>query len=145
MGTWDIGPFDNDTAAVFAFTLDETDPDEREGLVRTTLLRAIRHHEYLDGTGGVEAVAAAALIAAQHPGGDPVSTIFGPKEALPTFAADLHPLAVEALDRVLTTNSELAELWDDAVEGLQWRRSIRRLRAALDPEPEPQAEVLFDI
>ncbi len=36
MGTWDIGHFDNDTAADFAYTLDETAMDQRENLIRTT-------------------------------------------------------------------------------------------------------------
>ncbi|WP_329498071.1 DUF4259 domain-containing protein [Kitasatospora herbaricolor] len=145
MGTWDIGPFDNDTAADFAYTLDEAAPEERENLVRATLVRAIRTQEYLESPEGAEVVAAVALIAAQCPGGEPVTTSYGPDEALPTFAADLRMLAIDALDRVLAEESELADLWDEAVDGPKWRQSIRRLRAVFDPEPEPQAEVLFDI
>ncbi|MFD7984865.1 DUF4259 domain-containing protein [Kitasatospora indigofera] len=143
MGTWDIGPFENDMAADFAYTLDETAPEERENLVRATLIRAIRTQDYLDE--GEEVVAAVALIAAQCPGGEPVSTSYGPDEALPTFAADLRMLAIDALDRVLAEKSELADLWDETADGPKWRQSIRRLRAVFDPEPEPQAEVLFDI
>ncbi|MFJ4840804.1 DUF4259 domain-containing protein [Streptomyces sp. NPDC088746] len=36
MGTWDIGPFGNDMAADFAYTLDEVPKDKRESLVRAT-------------------------------------------------------------------------------------------------------------
>ncbi|MET9399439.1 DUF4259 domain-containing protein [Kitasatospora sp. NPDC002965] len=36
MGTWGIGPFEDDTAADFADTLDETALDERENLIRST-------------------------------------------------------------------------------------------------------------
>jgi hypothetical protein len=68
-----------------------------------------------------------------------------PGKPLPTFTADLRALAVEVLGGVLAANSELAELWDDAVEGTQWCQNMHRLRAVLDPEPAPQAEVLFDV
>ncbi|ORT56606.1 DUF4259 domain-containing protein [Streptomyces sp. CB03238] len=144
MGTWDIGPFDNDTAADFAHTLDETAEDEREGLVRATLTRAVRSQDHLEGPEGDEAVAAAALVAAQCPGGEPVCAVFGPEDALPVFAAGLRPLAVEALDRVVAEASELAELWDEAPDGPKWREVIGRLRDALDPPVPPQEDVLFE-
>ncbi|MGW3398543.1 DUF4259 domain-containing protein [Streptomyces hydrogenans] len=41
MGTWDTGPFDNDTAADFANTLDAAEPEAREGLIRGILVRTI--------------------------------------------------------------------------------------------------------
>ncbi|MFP8884983.1 DUF4259 domain-containing protein [Streptomyces mangrovi] len=140
MGTWDLGPFENDMAADFAGTLDGTDPDERESLVRATLGRVARTRDYLDGSEGEEAVAAAALVAAQCPGGEPVSTAYGPKEALPAFSEDLRPLAVEALDRVVAGESELAALWDETTSGPQWRESIDRLRAVLAPESGSREE-----
>ncbi|MBY8876794.1 DUF4259 domain-containing protein [Actinacidiphila acidipaludis] len=144
MGTWDIGPFENDTAADFAYTLDETAQDEREGVVRATLARAIRPRDYLECPEGVEAVAAVALIAAQYPGGEPISTSYGPKGDLPRFADDLRPLAVEVLDRVTAEASELAALWDETPDGPKWRQSISRMRAVLAPKPESQ-EPLFDL
>ncbi|WP_162257939.1 DUF4259 domain-containing protein [Kitasatospora sp. Root107] len=58
---------------------------------------------------------------------------------------DARTLAAEALDRVLAEESELAELWDDTVDGPRWRQSISRLRATLDPQPEPQEDPLFEI
>ena len=66
MGTWGTGPFDNDTAADFAGDLDDAPPGEREALVRGVLARTVRATGYLDEA--QEAVAAAALIAAQCPG-----------------------------------------------------------------------------
>ena len=62
MGTWGIGPFDNDTAADFAGDLDNALPGEPEALVRGVLTRTVKATGYLDE--GQEAVAAAALIAA---------------------------------------------------------------------------------
>lgn len=145
MGTWDVGPFENDMAADFADALDEAVGDEREALVRTTLVRTVQTRDYLESPEGAEAVAAAALIAAQCPGGEPISTSYGPNEALPIFAVDLRPLAVEALDRVIAEESELADLWYETVDGPKWRQTISRIRAVLAPEPEPQDASLFDL
>jgi hypothetical protein len=139
MWTWDIGPFENDMAADFAYTLDETALDKREDLVRATLSRTIRAQDYLESP---EAVAAAALIAAQCQGGEPISTSYGPDEPLPTFSDDLRPLAAQALDRVV---DEKSELWDETPSGPKWRQSISRLRAVLEPESDPQEETLFDL
>jgi hypothetical protein len=113
--------------------------------VRATLSRTVQARDHLESPAGAEAVAAAALIAAQCPGGEPISTSYGPKEALPASADGLRPLAVEALDRVVAEKSELAELWDETPSGPRWRRSISRLRAVLAPESDPQEEALFDI
>ncbi|MGX2994128.1 DUF4259 domain-containing protein [Streptomyces sp. JNUCC 64] len=145
MGTWDIGPFENDAAADFGSDVDATARDEREALLRAKLVRVARTpvSEFLDSWYGEVAVAAAALIAAGCPGGEPVRTSYGPEEALPVFADDLRPLAVEALDRVLAGESELAELWDETSSGPQWREGVSRLRLVLAPEardaPEPGA------
>ncbi|MEV6978921.1 DUF4259 domain-containing protein [Kitasatospora sp. NPDC093806] len=145
MGTWDIGPFENDTAADFANALDETAPDERESLVRSTLLRAAQSRDDLDADYGAEAVAAAARIAAQYPGGAPVEPPYGPEQSLPVFSPDLRGLAVDALDRVLAEDSELAELWDETEDGPLWRADVDRIRAVLDPAPgRPQEETLFE-
>jgi hypothetical protein len=145
MGTWGIGPFENDMAADFADALDEAVEDERETLVRSTLVRTIRTQDYLESPEGAEAVAAAALIAAQCPGGEPIASSYGPDEVLPIFATDLRPLAVEALDRVVAESSELADLWYETVDGPKWRQTVSRLRRVLAPEPEPQADPLFEL
>ncbi|MET7980544.1 DUF4259 domain-containing protein [Streptomyces mirabilis] len=68
MGTWDTGPFDNDTAADFAIALDRASLEEREVLIRGVLVRTVNATGYL--TEAEEAIAAAALIAAQCPGGE---------------------------------------------------------------------------
>ncbi len=86
------------------------------------------------------AVAAAALIAAQRPGGEPVCTNYGPSTPMPQFPDYLTPLAVDSLDRIVAT-SWLADHWTDAASGLAWRRTINGIRRVLQP---PQAESLFD-
>ncbi|MEU9857553.1 DUF4259 domain-containing protein [Streptomyces sp. NPDC047974] len=131
MGTWDIGPFDNDTAADFSYTVDEAGAGKKAGV----LLAAFREvtgtgDDYLDADLSVEAVAAAALVAAQCPGGEPVTTSYGPKEPLGVLPVELRAEAVAALDRVLAEPSELLELWEES-DGEEWKAGIRRLRTVL--------------
>ncbi|MEV5913423.1 DUF4259 domain-containing protein [Streptomyces chartreusis] len=135
MGTWDIGPFENDTAADFANDLDDAAEGERETLIRRVLMRSADNQDYLEAPYAEEAVAAAALIAAQCPGGEPVSPHHGPDEPVPSLPTDLSRLAVEALDRVLSDESELSELWGEAEDGRRWRDSIRQMRQVLEPHP----------
>ncbi|QNP65953.1 DUF4259 domain-containing protein [Streptomyces genisteinicus] len=131
MGTWDIGPFDNDTAADFADALDDATSEEREALIRGALTRTA------DATGwlaeGEEAVAAAALIAAQCPGGDPVDSPYGPDSPMPAFSDDLRTLADEALARVMSDEAGPASNWDCPEAWKQWRAGLNRLRTVLAP------------
>lgn len=131
MGTWDIGHFDNDTAADFCGALDDAAPAERVGLIRTALETAAEAVSYLDDHEGAPAVTAAALVAAQCPGGAAVTTAYGPKEPVPLLPVELRALAVAALDRVVGEESELAELWGEGGEGAAWEQGIRALREVL--------------
>ncbi|MFI6511655.1 DUF4259 domain-containing protein [Streptosporangium sp. NPDC050855] len=131
MGTWDLGPFDNDTAADFSGRLDKADEDEREKLIREALARAAGTTDYLDSDDAAEALAAAALVAAQRPGGEAVLSPYGPKKPLPVLPAELGGLAVQALDRVMAEPSELLELWSAEGAGDLWRTSVLRLRNIL--------------
>ncbi|MFE5581440.1 DUF4259 domain-containing protein [Kitasatospora sp. NPDC056531] len=145
MGTWGIGSFDNDTAADFAGGLDDAAPEARAGLLRAALERAARNPEYLDDDEGVAAVAAAALVAAQCPGGAAVDGAYGPDEPIPPLPVELRPLAVAALDRVVAEESELAELWGEAGNGPTCRRGIRALRDVLEPVPPALDVPLFEL
>jgi Domain of unknown function (DUF4259) len=131
MGTWDIGPFDNDTAADFAGNLDDLPEEERPAAIRAVLTAVLAEQDYLDSDYAVEAVAAAALIAAQCPDGRPVNPHYGPKKPIPELPEDLRPLAVQALDRVLGENSELQQLWDEDGVNQPWHDVMDGLRAVL--------------
>ncbi|MFJ8364307.1 DUF4259 domain-containing protein [Streptomyces sp. NPDC093984] len=133
MGTWDVGPFDNDAAADFCGDLDEAAVGEREDIVRSTLIRAIDTVGYLEASESEEAVAAAALVAAQCPGGEPADLVHGTEEPLPDLTG-LRDLALQALDRVMTEPSELMDLWAES-DGGPWRANIRRLQILLLPPP----------
>ncbi|WP_245240978.1 DUF4259 domain-containing protein [Streptomyces spiramenti] len=78
MGTWDVGPFDNDTAGDFAFSLDNALSEEHAGIIGRALARAVDAVGCLDAPEAEEAVAAAALVAGQCPGGEPVDSCYGP-------------------------------------------------------------------
>ncbi len=83
MGAWDIGHFDNDTAADFGGQVDDAEPEKKADVLRAVLTAAAdtAPEDYLDE--GEEAVAAAALVAAQCPGGEPIATAYGPKDPVP--------------------------------------------------------------
>lgn len=133
MGTWDVGPFDNDTAADYCGDLDDAAAAERVGIIRGTLTRVIDTAGYLEAPESEEAVAAAALVAAQCPGGEPADPVYGPDEPLPGLTV-LRDLAFQALDRVVTEPSELMDLWAEP-NGGPWRANIRRLQNVLVPSP----------
>ena len=143
MGTWGTGPFDNDKAADFSYTLDEAAVGEREQVLRGVLVRTIEAVGYLDEAD--EAVAAAALIAAQCPGGRPITTAYGPKRPVPAIGDDARALAAAALDRVTADESELVESWGDPADARQWLSMIKSLRDVLVPPPVAHDVPLFDI
>ncbi|MGW2090441.1 DUF4259 domain-containing protein [Streptomyces sp. NPDC001880] len=130
MGTWDTGPFDNDTAADFANALDDAEPEVREALIRGVLVRTIDSTGYLM---EAEEAVAAALIAAQCPEGDPVDTPYGPETPMPLFPSDLRALADEALARIVGDEDGPASNWVDPEDWKQWRAVLTRLRAVLAP------------
>ncbi|MFB8102472.1 MULTISPECIES: DUF4259 domain-containing protein [Streptomyces] len=135
MGAWDIGHFDNDTAADFGGRVDDAEPEKKADVLRAVLTAAAgtAPQDYLDS--GEEAVAAAALVAAQCPGGEPVTTAYGPKDPLPPLPADLRPLAVRALDRAAAANAEPLDLWAEAGAEAEWLAGIAALRAVLAAAP----------
>ncbi|MEV4412589.1 DUF4259 domain-containing protein [Catellatospora sp. NPDC049609] len=118
MGTWDSGPFDNDTAADWCGELDDASPDDRPTLIRVTLTRAADEDDYLDSSDACEAIAAAAIVAAQLPGGQPITSTYAPDFLLDGgslhLPEDLAALAVDAIDRIMAGDSEWLDLWQDA-------------------------------
>jgi len=141
VGFWDSSPFGNDDAADFAVGLDQTTAQGRIEMVGTVLERVANTGitEDLDAGDAPRAVAAAALVTAQCPAGEPVRSNYGPSTSMPLFPGYLRQLAIDALDRLVTPPFWLADGWrDDAA----WHRTISDLRNLLDP---PQAETLFDL
>ncbi|MGW4200859.1 DUF4259 domain-containing protein [Streptomyces sp. NPDC004726] len=140
MGTWDIGPFDNDTAADFSGHVDDAPPGERADVLRGALVSVIEAGEYVESYEGARAIAAAALIASQAPGGEPVVTSYGPKLPLPDLPVELRGLAVDALRRVLGKESELVELWEETADKGPWGQGVDRLLKVLSAAAGPVSE-----
>jgi hypothetical protein len=117
VGTWDSGPFDNDTAADWCGDLDEADDATRIEMIEEALAAAAHETDYLDGDVAYTAIAAAAVVASQLPGGPPVDSVYGPDflsegGTLP-IPRNLPPLALRALDRIVADDSEWRDLWDE--------------------------------
>ncbi|MGW6021146.1 DUF4259 domain-containing protein [Streptomyces sp. NPDC055099] len=134
MGTWDVGPFDNDTAADFCGERDDAPAEDRLGLVRAALDDAAAEDGELDADVAETAVAAAALVAAQCPGGEPADPVYGPEQPIPDLLSLRGP-AHQALDHVLAEGSELLDLWEES-DGEPWRKGVEGLRRVLLPVGE---------
>ena len=131
MGTWGTGPFDNDIAADFADGLDRASLAERGELVREVLASTAAGKG--DPFGPEEAIAAAALVAAQCPGGELAEAGPAPtKQPLPAFPRDVRELAARVLDLVLAEKSGSPGGWVDPADWQQWLSTITTMRDALD-------------
>jgi hypothetical protein len=139
VGTWDSGPFDNDSAADWCGDLDDADPADRLGIVRQALAVVADHTGYLDDRLGVRAIAAAAVIVSQRPGVEPLTSPYAPDFLLEgeglVVPEDVAALAVRALDRVVGDDSEWRELWEDTGDAEDALAVVGDLRTALTAAP----------
>ncbi len=135
MGTWDSGPFDNDTAADWCGDLSAAAPDQREPMVRAAFTAVLEEEGYLDSDFAVQAIAAAAVLASQRPGGAPITTPYGPDFLVEggtlDLPADLDALALRALDRVVADESEWRILWEEAGTFAEAEAELRAIRTTL--------------
>ncbi|MGI8809476.1 MAG: DUF4259 domain-containing protein [Acidimicrobiales bacterium] len=131
MGAWGTGTFDNDDAADWAYELDES---ADLAPARQALAATMDSDGYLEIPEGACAVAAANVVAASFDG-----NLKGLPEVVAEWV-DRHPdiasrsdarLAADALGRVMSEESELRNLWDDAPEGPEWAEGIEKLRHRL--------------
>ncbi len=137
MGAWGFGPFDNDTAADWSWLVTDAGSDGEALDVIETALRRVSgssRDDYLGVDAAMEAIAAAALVAAAMSGdrGDLPDEIaewvLGNHTRIP---ARIAPLAKRALDRIEGRNSEFAELCAESRDEEHWRRSLRSIAQRL--------------
>jgi hypothetical protein len=135
MGTWGIGPFENDSAADWCGDLRDADPADRVGLLRQALHDAAGEAGFLDSREGSRAIAAASVIVSQLPGGVPPTSSYAPDFLVDggrlDIPAELPALAIQALDRVLAADSEWFELWGESNDPEAAYAVVRDLRARL--------------
>jgi hypothetical protein len=105
-------------------------------MVRRALAVVVDHDAgtYLDDDFAVEAIAAAAVIATQLPGGPRLDSPYAPDFIRAGGSVEvpdgLPSLALRALDRVDGANSSLPGLWEDGYAAVLERR--QPIRAALE-------------
>ncbi|MGV9266658.1 DUF4259 domain-containing protein [Kitasatospora sp. NPDC003701] len=132
MGSWGTGPFDSDHAADFANEVDRARPHQRHTVIQHRLTRyteAAEPDDYVQD----EAIAAAALVAAQCPGGLAIEGAYGPQKPIPELPSHLRPLATTALDRVLANAQSTMGRWFQRESAEQWLEGVEHLRTLLDP------------
>ncbi|MFJ6686300.1 DUF4259 domain-containing protein [Streptomyces werraensis] len=133
MGTWGTGPFDSDLAADFVDELEGLTPEQIIDTLQGSLQRVVDSDARIDGGDGVEAVAAAALVAGQVSGsGIVIDPDDAPKTELPQLPLFLHVLARQALRRVTEDGSELTQGWVDDNAAIAWRQEVQLILDALD-------------
>jgi hypothetical protein len=135
MGAWSHEPFGNDTASDWAYGLD----DARDLRLIQGAVNAVVEGEdgYLDASIAEEAVAAAEVIAhllgrgTQHDSyTERVQAWASSISAKPN--PELRRKARQALQRILSEDSELRELWQESDEYAAWEGSIKALQYAID-------------
>lgn len=136
MGTWDVGPFNNDTAADWCGDLHDAAGDQRLPLLRATLSVIVDNTDKrLSNRLADRAIAAVAVVASQLPGGEPLVTPYAPDFLLEggtlDIPGDIPPLALLALDRIVGDDSEWRDLWEDAGSYADAVGALRTIRATL--------------
>jgi hypothetical protein len=131
MGAWGIGTFENDDAADWAYELEDALDLEP---VRRALAATVDSDGYLEIPEAACAVAAAAVVASSFDG-----DLKGLPEEIGEWV-DGHldeatrgdgRLAVDAIDRVMSEESELRNLWAEVPQGPRWAEEIEKLRQRL--------------
>ena len=130
MGTWGVGPFENDDASDWVYELESIDD---LSICRSTFLSVITEVNYLEQDQGARAIAAAEIVAAlagRRRRGLPDEVETWLKKNAVELAVDDRKLALSAIDRVLAPESELRALWAEVGDGV-WDSEIDDLRQRL--------------
>jgi hypothetical protein len=127
VGAWGTGTFDNDDAADWAYELVES---ADLAPARAALAATMDSDGWLEIPEGARAVAAASVVAAGFDG-----DVRGlPDEVVEWI--EYHPdagtladarMAIDALERVASLDSELREVWLEAANGPAWVEEMARL------------------
>jgi hypothetical protein len=133
MGAWGCGSFENDDALDFLAEAAESGDLSLLGEVFDNVLTST---EYVDASDASQAIAAAEMVAAAQ--GRPTLAAQKKEEIAdwlrrvrPKIDAALAAQASEALSRILSTNSELRELWEESDEPSEWQACVNELKSHL--------------
>lgn len=132
MGTWSTHAFGNDEAADFAIELSESGDLD---LIQSALEDVVAADEYLEAPEADRGIAAAAVLALLNgqeipgPFDEAVSAWVKSQTTKPSSALLIKAQVV--IERVLSENSELAELWAESDEYESWQEGLRLIKASL--------------
>ncbi len=136
MSSWDCGPFDNDTAADFADDLDSAPESARLGMLHAALAAVGSCGGHVEGSRAEVAVAAAAVVARDLPGGGEFqSRHYGPQNRIPPIPANLISLAADVADCLANGENDVKDYWNESSEAAKWLAMMRRLRTVLAGDP----------
>lgn len=133
MGAWSHEPFGNDDANDWAYGLEEA---KDLGLIESTLDKVLESEGYLEAPAASEAVGAVEVIA-KLLGQGTQTDAYTEKvdEWVNTVGLNPSPAllakASRTLDRILSDDSELRELWEEEGTG-DWESSIANLKKAIE-------------
>lgn len=129
MGSWGTKPFENDDASDWLYNLEES---EDLSVIEEALENA--KTDYLEAPEGSEILAASEII---------LALLGSKRKGLPDNAKEwisnnkkldptkLRKKAIKAIDKVLSKNSELDELWQESDDYKGWRKSVEQIKADL--------------
>jgi hypothetical protein len=138
MGTWTVDAFGNDYAQDWAEDLQETsNMDAVEDTLNTALDASAGE---LEAPFAAEALVAIEVLARlQGKGGAPgedsaaVDQWVAARKPKARLRADLQEKALLVIDRILSDQSELRELWAESEHYEAWRASVEELRGRVTP------------
>jgi len=133
MGCWAISSFGNDNAVDWLYGLTE---QSDLSLVRETISQLLAEGGYLDAPYATEALAAIEVVAAAL--GRPTDAARAEENLMewldrvkPSPDASLVSDAIRAIDRILASESELRELWEETEDFSEWQADVTGLRTQL--------------
>jgi hypothetical protein len=134
MGTWSHEPFGNDTAADWAYGLENSTD---LALVESALDKILAQGEdYIDASDSEEAIASIEILAKLIGQGTQSDSYTKAVDAW-VKSINLKPgpalleKAQKVIARILAEDSELLELWQESEEFQAWRTSIEQLHTAV--------------
>jgi Domain of unknown function (DUF4259) len=135
MGTWQVGPFDNDVAMEFFDEVEITPDPQIADTLRRALAAVVDRPGRLELGEGHVAFAAASLVAAGGPGwaqtGNPTVDEWLTAHR-PSVGPPERRVALAALDRISGPDSEWMVLWAATESEADVQERLRALRAALN-------------
>jgi hypothetical protein len=133
MGAWSHEPFGNDTAGDWAYELVES---QDLAHIDKTLDKVLKETGYLDASDAEEAIAAVEVLAKVLGKGTQSDSY---TEEVDAWVASLKQKpsnallqkAQRVLQRILSKDSELLELWLESEEADEWKSSVNALQSAI--------------